>query len=234
MLWTAGGAHYYRGGWRLYVSLGITTGVALAGALYLWRTYAQDDESEEQERTDIEEDSRNLNQSFNFGTQIGEQRETPSLPTHPSAPFTEYSARLGSSNGRKPKITFSIAPEKCFNHGIDGFKFGVKDLFVKLASCYDVYYIFQCTEKDETNTLKVMRSLKCVDERKILFCESEKGKAHIARHIGPVLHVDDSKLCIDMLQPHLRMLFFVEAEKHQERQQFHSNVLVVSNVADIA
>lgn len=41
----------------------------------------------------------------------------------------------------------------------------MEEWLVKMASCYDVYYVFPCLEEDEANILNLMGSLKCVDER---------------------------------------------------------------------
>ncbi|KAJ3129487.1 hypothetical protein HK098_001254 [Nowakowskiella sp. JEL0407] len=38
-----------------------------------------------------------------------------------------------------------------------------------------------------------------LDKRKIIFCQTEEGKAYIVRHIGPMVHVDDCDFTLSML-----------------------------------
>lgn len=97
------------------MSLGITTGMALAGALYLWRNYAHEDEREDQEAAMGENESPNAELPTVTRTETVRERESRNVPVPSVGPNTEHSAYFVSSNGRKPKATISISASALFD-----------------------------------------------------------------------------------------------------------------------
>ncbi|KAJ3167326.1 hypothetical protein HDU88_002246 [Geranomyces variabilis] len=45
-----------------------------------------------------------------------------------------------------------------------------------------------------------------LDERRVLFCGTEEGKAHLVRHIEPAVHVDQNDEVIERLAPYVKRL----------------------------
>lgn len=45
--------------------------------------------------------------------------------------------------------------------------------------------------------------------QKVLFCSTSEGRAHMARQLEPLLHIDTDRRVLSMLQPHVRFLAFL-------------------------
>lgn len=63
------------------------------------------------------------------------------------------------------------------------------------SSVYDVYLITEVTSvAEQDHVLELLRSAGLeeagLDMRKVLFCSSAEGRAHMVRHLEPSLHVD--------------------------------------------
>lgn len=72
-------------------------------------------------------------------------------------------------------------------------------LLNRLSQLYDVYVIIHINSEEEKaqihQLLKNANILNqsnqgSIDERKVLYCSSEEGKAHIIKHLEPSIHIE--------------------------------------------
>ena len=95
---------------------------------------------------------------------------------------------------------------------------GVVDRLNELAQAFDVYLITVChSDEAEQEIMAALDAAKLfvpggLSRDKVLYCETVPGKAHIARHIDPKVHIDADVESLRLLQPHIPSVFFVNAQ----------------------
>lgn len=85
----------------------------------------------------------------------------------------------------------------------------------QMAGC-DLYIIARVTSDEmETSVRKALRNAGAfeagVDERKVLFCETQQGRVSMVRQIEPHLHIDNSTAVASALQRYIKFIALVGA-----------------------
>lgn len=82
----------------------------------------------------------------------------------------------------------------------------------------DLYIIIQLDNEfadSESEIQDLFCKLDGFEEHKLLFCSTEAGVAHIARHISPVLHADSSLENVHMLDKFLPFILLIGTEDQE-------------------
>eukprot|EP01137_Pigoraptor_chileana_P014963 Opistho-2@70266 len=149
--------------------------------------------------------------------------------------------RPASEANRRRKIATVGANNVILNATATGAFAVIKDAIDRLlvlATMYDIYIIAQCdsdeAEANITDALEREGVFKAdIDKRKLLFCSTSVGKAHMARQLEPHLHIDGDTQSVTMLQPHVPMIIHV-AESVASRAPANTQVAQSLASADLS
>ncbi|EFA85040.1 splicing factor [Heterostelium album PN500] len=128
--------------------------------------------------------------------------------------------RIQFNQLHKKKVTLSTIDTVYYEHITDrkvcNFTLieSERDTLLRLASTADLYLLTQITDDNEEemviNLLKSYGIFEAgLNPHKVLFCSTTQGRAHIARHLESILHIDDDLTALTMLKPHVQFLTFI-------------------------
>jgi len=145
-------------------------------------------------------------------------------PTRPSGQIQRDTANTGASNndasqsqqrrGGVKRITCS-SKEVLLGLGTTiEFLPTARDAFVELCRSYDMYLVTTVSDKKQVDQVREFLEQsglhdEGLDRRKVLFCETNKGRESFARQIEPSIHIDGDPVIVQALKPHLKESWLV-------------------------
>ncbi|KAL9543283.1 hypothetical protein PS6_009374 [Mucor atramentarius] len=176
---------------------------------------------------------------------------TSTTSSRSTSPLGSWSSRLLDgviSNIRgKKKLTISLKntilwnPSRDVNNPNHAFHENTVSLLNKLAQLYDIYVIIHMNSNEERNQIhqllvnaNLLNPL-VIEECKVLWCSSEKGKLHLIKHINPSIHIeggwenDNGREIIENLQVE-RMIWIGHQQKAVPMNTTKTNVEIAVQI----
>jgi len=91
-----------------------------------------------------------------------------------------------------------------------------REAFRELCQSNDVYLITTVSGEEEAERVRAFYEGSGLhddglDRRKVLFCQTNKGRESMARQIEPAVHIDSDRTIVGALRPHLKACWLVSA-----------------------
>ncbi|KAJ3001543.1 hypothetical protein HKX48_002815 [Thoreauomyces humboldtii] len=122
---------------------------------------------------------------------------------------------MGRTNGTASNATRPTSPTDLTNALATAARTIWKGRRVITISMKNIYLITVVTSDEEEEQIRALLDASNLyayglDVRRVLFCSTEEGKAHVVRHVDPAVHVDSNDDVIARLAPFIRRIIRVK------------------------
>lgn len=229
---------------RLGVGSVVVAATALAALVYSWRERASRPRRNNTNETTITRRRRrnrssNTNRSSNDSNLVSSSTNRASLPSWCS---NIHTVTIGAKWTRAERCDLFCTPQQVDSTATTSviMRPGVAEQLKRFAQAFDLYFIIRVdSDEAEQDIMKVLKQEGLflpgyLDQRKIIFTETEIGRVSVARQLDPQFHIDESPSVVTDLQRFVFMVALVtENAKSISLSAIGSNVAKFTSLASV-